>query len=60
MSILKVRLYYHYCPQITRNLAHFARTVVGAKPASLVAVDGTCTANAVSKSEGWCRLFVFR
>ena len=52
---MKIRLFYNYCPEVSRDLVHFPRTVAGGEQASLVAVNGQCVANSVPKdnNEGW-------
>jgi len=53
MSIMSMKLYYHYCPEITHNMAYFPKTVAGGDLASLIQVDGRCVSNAVySNSDG--------
>ena len=53
MSLMSLKLYYHYCPEITRNLTYFPKTAAGGMAASLVSVNGTCVPNAVyANNEG--------
>ncbi|XP_076803976.1 ephrin type-A receptor 4-A-like [Clavelina lepadiformis] len=47
MSLMSLKLYYHYCPEITYNLAYFPKTVAGGQVASLIPVDGKCVSNAI-------------
>ena len=49
MSIMKVRLYYHYCPAAAKNLTVYPRTVAGGLTADLVKVTGSCVDNAIVK-----------
>ena len=53
MSVIGVRLYYHYCPSVTRNLARFPKTVSDGDLGSLIPVVGKCVPNAFySNNEG--------
>jgi len=47
MSLMSVKLYFHYCPEVTRNLAFFPMTSAGGESASLVSVNGKCVENAI-------------
>ena len=52
-SLISLKLYYHYCPEITHNLTYFPKTAAGGMAASLVSVNGTCVSNAVeANNEG--------
>lgn len=42
MSLMRVRVYSYYCPNVTNSLAYFPRTVAGNDVASLVEVHGKC------------------
>lgn len=46
MSILSVRVYYFYCPEVLIGLAAFPRTISGNETTSLDDVSGTCVSNA--------------
>lgn len=53
MSLIGMKLYYHYCPETTYNLTYFPKTVAGGEVASLVSVDGKCVSNAIyTNNEG--------
>ena len=47
MSLVSMKVYYQYCPDIVRNLSHFPATVAGEDVASLIPVEGKCVRNAV-------------
>lgn len=47
MSLISVRVFYYYCPETTKNLAIFPRTISGDDSASLVEVHGACVTNAL-------------
>ena len=52
LSIQKIKIFYNYCPEITRNLVTFPETVSGAGHADLVKVEGKCLPNSVKSSKG--------
>ena len=47
MSLVSMKLYYHFCPDTVMNLANFKATVAGGEITSLVPVKGSCVPNAV-------------
>ena len=47
MAVISLRAYYHYCPEVSKNLVTYPRTVSDAAISSLVTVNGRCTTNAV-------------
>ena len=46
MSILSLRVYYFYCPEVLVGLAAFPGTVAGNETTSLKEVEGRCVSHA--------------
>ncbi|XP_077998531.1 ephrin type-B receptor 1-B-like [Glandiceps talaboti] len=51
LAILNVTVFYYACPEVIENLAMFTRTPASPIAGNLVAVEGTCVANAVGSEK---------
>lgn len=51
MSLISLRIFYHYCPETNIALVNFPRTSAADEIASLVTVEGRCVANAVKAND---------
>ena len=52
LSIQKIRIFYNYCPEVTRNLVSFPKTVSGNRNSDLFKVEGKCAPNSVKADQG--------
>ena len=46
MSLISLRVYYHYCPDTNDSLASFPMTLSSEQPGDIRKVTGECVANA--------------